>query len=38
MPLAGSDILLYEKQEHIVTITLNRSERLNEAGIKFQMK
>jgi enoyl-CoA hydratase len=29
MPLAGPDILLYEKKEGIVTITLNRPERRN---------
>lgn len=29
MPLEGSDIVLYEKADQIVTITLNRPERLN---------
>lgn len=29
MPLTGKDIVLYEKQDQIVTITLNRPERLN---------
>jgi len=29
MPINGPDILLYEKQDRIVTITMNRPERLN---------
>lgn len=29
MPLIGRDVVLYEKRERIVTITLNRPERLN---------
>lgn len=29
MPITGKDIVLYEKEGHVVTITLNRSERLN---------
>jgi len=29
MPLTGTDIVLYEKKEGIVTITMNRPERLN---------
>ena len=29
MPLTGSDILLYDKKDRIVTITLNRPERMN---------
>jgi len=29
MPITGPDILLYEKQDRIVTITMNRPERLN---------
>src|SRR4030042_3891557 len=29
MPISGPDILLYEKQDRIVTITLNRPERMN---------
>lgn len=29
MPIEGPDILLYEKKDHLVTITLNRPERLN---------
>jgi enoyl-CoA hydratase len=29
MPLEGPDMLLYEKKDHIVTIKLNRPERMN---------
>lgn len=29
MPITGPEILLYEKQDRIVTITMNRPERLN---------
>ena len=29
MPLEGPDMLLYDKRDHIVTITLNRPERMN---------
>lgn len=29
MPLTGKDMLLYEKKDRIVTITLNRPERMN---------
>jgi enoyl-CoA hydratase/carnithine racemase len=29
MAITGPDILLYEKENHVVTITLNRPERMN---------
>ena len=29
MPIEGPDVLLYEKKGHLVTITMNRPERLN---------
>ncbi|MFC1999313.1 enoyl-CoA hydratase/isomerase family protein [Chloroflexota bacterium] len=35
MPITGPDILLYEKKDRIVTITINRPERLN--AISFEL-
>jgi enoyl-CoA hydratase len=35
MPLSGRDILLYEKKDHIVTITLNRPERMNSFTLEL---
>jgi len=36
MPLTGPDILLYEKKDRIVTITLNRPERLNALSLELE--
>ena len=33
MPITGPDILLYEKKERIVTITMNRPERMNALSL-----
>ena len=35
MPVTGSDILLYEKKDRIVTITINRPERMNAISIEL---
>lgn len=35
MAITGPDILLYEKETHVVTITLNRPERMN--SISFEL-
>jgi len=35
MPLTGPEILLYEKKDHTVTITMNRPERLNATTIEM---
>lgn len=35
MPLTGPEILLYEKKDHIVTITMNRPERLNALSLEL---
>lgn len=35
MPISGADILLYEKKDRIVTITLNRPERMNALSIEL---
>jgi enoyl-CoA hydratase/carnithine racemase len=35
MPLTGPDILLYEKKDRIVTITLNRPERRNALNLEL---
>lgn len=35
MPITGPSILLYEKQEKIVTITMNRPERLNAMSVEL---
>lgn len=36
MPITGPDVVLYDKKERIVTITLNRPERLN--AVSSEMK
>jgi len=38
MPLEGPDVLLYEKKDHIVTITINRPERMNALTIELYDK
>jgi len=38
MPLDGPDVLLYEKKDHIVTITINRPERMNALTIELYDK
>jgi enoyl-CoA hydratase len=35
MPISGPDILLYEKRDRIVTITLNRPERANALSVEL---
>lgn len=35
MPISGPDILLYEKKDRIVTITLNRPERMNALSLEL---
>ena len=35
MPITGSDVLLYEKKNRIVTITLNRPERMNSLSLEL---
>ena len=35
MPISGPDILLYEKKDKIVTITINRPERLNAISLEL---
>ncbi len=35
MPITGPDILLYEKKDRIVTITLNRPERMNALSLEL---
>ena len=35
MPISGKDILLYEKKDKIVTITINRPERMNAISIEL---
>lgn len=35
MPLSGPDILLYEKKDRVVTITINRPERMNSISIEL---
>lgn len=38
MPLTGPDVLLYEKKDRIVTMTLNRPERLNALSVELWLK
>ena len=38
MPIAGPDILLYEKRDRIVQITLNRPERMNALSIELMQR
>ncbi|MEK7847575.1 MAG: enoyl-CoA hydratase-related protein [Chloroflexota bacterium] len=38
MPITGPDILLYEKRDRIVTITLNRPERMNALSIELMRR
>lgn len=35
MPIGGPDILLYEKQDKIVTITINRQEKMNSISAEL---
>ena len=36
MPISGPDILLYEKKDKIVTMTINRPERLNAMSVELR--
>ena len=38
MPISGPDILLYEKKDRIVTITLNRPERANALSVELMQR
>lgn len=38
MPLTGPDILLYEKKDRIVTITINRPERMNALSVETLLR
>ncbi len=38
MPISGPDILLYEKKDRVVTITLNRPERLNALSLELTQR
>ena len=38
MPISGSDVLLYEKKDRIVTITLNRPERMNALSVELMQR
>ena len=38
MPVTGSEILLYEKRNKIVTITLNRPERMNALSVELMQR
>jgi enoyl-CoA hydratase len=38
MPLEGPEVLLYEKKDHIVTITINRAERMNALTLELYDK
>lgn len=35
MPLSGPEILLYEKKDRVVTITINRPERMNSVSVEL---
>jgi len=38
MPITGPDILLYEKQDKVVVITLNRPERMNALSYELEQR
>ena len=38
MPISGPDILLYEKKDRIVTIKLNRPERMNALSVESMQR
>ncbi len=38
MPITGPEILLYEKKDRIVTITLNRPERMNALSLELMQR
>ncbi len=38
MPITGPDILLYEKKDRIVTITINRPERMNSLSVEALLR
>ena len=38
MPISGPEVLLYEKKDRIVTITLNRPERANALSVELMNK
>ncbi len=38
MPITGPDVLLYEKRDRIVQITLNRPERMNALSIELMQR
>lgn len=38
MPISGPDVLLYEKKDKIVTITINRPERMNALSLELWQK
>jgi len=35
MPISGPDILIYEKKDRVVTMTINRPERLNAISMEL---
>ena len=38
MPITGPDILLYEKHDKVVVITLNRPERMNALSYELEQR
>lgn len=38
MPISGSDILIYEKKDRVVTIKLNRPERMNALSVELMQR
>lgn len=38
MPISGPDILLYEKRDKVVTITINRAERMNSVSVELMQR